>query len=99
MTCVVIGCSTQGVPSSSQAAMRSPGGTNCRLPFVAVALTNSVMAFLAGPSLQEGKGSAERCAVAQPTHSVAVAVTSASDFRIVCFKVVVLFGWVIGFDG
>ena len=33
------------------------GGTNCGLPGVVVALTNSRMAFLAGPSFQEGSGS------------------------------------------
>ena len=64
ITCEYIGCSTHSVPSWSNVAMRSAGGTNFGLPCVVVVCTNSTIAFLAGPSFQEGSGSvcASACA-------------------------------------
>jgi hypothetical protein len=56
-TCEYIGCSTHSVPSWSMVAIRSAGGTNCGLPCVVVVRTKSTIAFLAGPSFQEGSGS------------------------------------------
>ena len=57
ITCEYIGCSTHSVPSWSKVAMRSAGGTNFGLAWSVVACTNSMIAFLAGPSFQEGRGS------------------------------------------
>ena len=55
ITCEYIGCSTQSVPSWSKVAMRSSGGTNFGPRLSVVALTNSTMACLAGPSFHEGR--------------------------------------------
>ena len=67
ITCAYIGCSTQSVPSWSKVAMRSAGGTNCGLPCVVVACTNSTIAFLAAPSFHEGSGSLWANALAAKT--------------------------------
>ena len=57
-TSVYIGCSTQVVPSSSKVAMRCSGGTNFGLALSVVTRTKSRIAFFAGPSFQDGSGSA-----------------------------------------
>src|SRR6266481_1824166 len=64
MICVYTGCSTQSVPSWSNSAIRSAGGTKFGLPFVVVVFTNSTIAFFAAPSFHEGSGSV--CANAWP---------------------------------
>ena len=57
ITCEYIGCSTHSVPSWSNVAIRSAGGTNFMLDWSVVACTKAMIAFLAGPSFQEGRGS------------------------------------------
>src|SRR5271169_271850 len=53
-----MGCSTHVVPSWSKVAMRSSGATNFGLLGSVVVLTKSSIACFAGPSFQEGNGSA-----------------------------------------
>ena len=43
--------------------MRASGGTNFGFALSVVACTNSMMAFLAGPSFHEGRGSLWACAL------------------------------------
>src|SRR5262245_15382505 len=57
-TWVYMGCETHRVPSWSNVAMRASGATYVGLALSVVAWTNSTMAFLAGPSFHEGRGSA-----------------------------------------
>ena len=57
-----MGCSTQVVPSWSKVAMRSSGGTNFGLFLSVVVLTKSRIACFAGPSFQDGSGSAKAVA-------------------------------------
>ena len=77
-----IGCSTHSVPSWSKVAMRSSGGTNFGLPCVVVACTKSTIAFLAGPSFQEGSGSVCAPGAMHPAQSGkrAAAVDDANGF-------------------
>src|SRR5277367_5117879 len=56
MAWVYKGCSVQSVPSWSNVAIRSAGGTNFGLDLSVVARTNSRMAFFAAPSFHEGNG-------------------------------------------
>src|SRR5262249_26272936 len=69
-------CSTHRVPSWSNVAIRSSGGTNFGLPWVAVVCTNSTIAFLAASSFQEGSGSvwalAPTPAASSGTHSAKI---------------------------
>src|SRR5208337_1097027 len=57
---VYSGCSTQSVPSWSNSAMRSSGGTNFELFLSVVVLTKSIIACLAGPLFHDGSGSPSR---------------------------------------
>src|SRR5262245_25431790 len=82
-----MGCSTQSVPSWSNVAMRSAGGTKLGLPCVVVDLTKSTMAFFAAPSFQDGSGSV--CAKA--TVVARLATTAPSTKRRVGFMVFPLF--------
>src|SRR5580704_976618 len=52
-----MGCSTHVVPSWSKVAMRSSGATKLRLFLSVVVFTKSTMAFFAGPSFHDGRGS------------------------------------------
>jgi len=53
-----IGCSAQSVPSLSNTAMRSAGGTKSGPPSLVTFATNSTTDFLAAPSFQDGSGPA-----------------------------------------
>ena len=61
-----IGCSTHSVPSLSNVAIRSCGGTKSGLPSVVTFFTNARIACFEGPSFQDGSGSSaaalEACA-------------------------------------
>src|SRR5262245_3604388 len=62
-----IGCSDHNVPSLSKVAMRSGIGTkSCELWSVTF-VTNATIACFAGPSFQEGSGSAPAAAAANVT--------------------------------
>src|SRR5664279_4554127 len=65
-----MGCSTQVVPSWSKVAMRSSGATNFGVLLSVVVFTKSRMACLAGPSFQEGNGSAAVVAAGWPAVGV-----------------------------
>src|SRR4029077_1315417 len=52
-----IGCSHQSVPSLSNVAIRSGGGTKSGEPSFVTFSTKETMACLAGPSFHEGSGS------------------------------------------
>ena len=52
-----IGCSAQSVPSLSNVAMRSAGGTKSGEPSFVTFATNAMMDCLVFPSFHEGRGS------------------------------------------
>src|SRR5262245_35965290 len=85
-----MGCSTHSVPSWSNVAMRSAGGTNFGLPCEVVACTNSTIALFAAPSFQEESGSPAGCATALPERRVEIAATAmaarARRVRSCCMK-------------
>jgi hypothetical protein len=56
-SCTYIGCSAQSVPSLSNTAMRSAGGTKSGEPCSVTLPTNATMDRLAAPSFQAGNGS------------------------------------------
>src|SRR5438067_2091266 len=58
-----IGCSHQSVPSLSNVAMRSSGGTKFGEPSFVTFSTNSTIAFLGAVSFQDGSGSCARLMV------------------------------------
>ena len=62
-----IGCSAQSVPSLSNVAMRSAGGTKSGEPSFVTFATKSTMAFFGLPSFHDGSGSA--CASGCAAHS------------------------------
>src|SRR5215510_13364859 len=52
--------------------MRSAGGTKSAPPSIVTLPTNSTIAFFAGPSFQEGRGSSARAVVAAPVKATVV---------------------------
>src|SRR4029453_1809422 len=71
-----IGCSHQSVPSLSNVAMRSSGGTKSGEPSFVTLATNSTMDCLTAPSLQEGNGSAACALVVMKTTMQANAIVT-----------------------
>ena len=57
-TSTYIGCSVHSVPSLSNVAMRSAGGTKPGLPGCVVSVTNRTIAALVAPAFHDGSGSA-----------------------------------------
>ena len=63
-TCTGTGCSHQSVPSLSKVAIRSGTGTKDGEPSLVTFSTKLKMLCLAGPSFQDGRGSAAKAASA-----------------------------------
>ena len=61
------------------------GRVELRVPWVVVALTNSIMACFAGPSFHEGRGSWAR---ATPVLRTAMVMASLSVLSFLCFMIV-----------
>src|SRR5678810_790633 len=80
-----IGCSAQSVPSLSNTAMRSAGGTKSGAPSLVTVTTKATMDCLAGPSFQEGSGSWARTAVAPKPSVIATKLMRTSvRFAFMC---------------
>src|SRR5262245_24883621 len=84
-----IGCSVQSVPSLSKVAMRSAAGTKSGAPSFVTRVTKSSRAFFAGPSFQDGSGSAGACpapvcGLVSPNNAAGTAASTArrSDERV-----------------
>jgi hypothetical protein len=54
-----MGCSLHNVPSLSNVAIRSAGGTKSGPPFLVTFFTNCIMVDLLAPLFQDGNGSAD----------------------------------------
>src|SRR5271168_683815 len=77
-----MGCSTHNVPSWSNVAMRSSGGTNCGLDGSVVVRMNCRIALFAAPSFHDGRGSVSASAGAStPTLPAAAARSTAEKWR------------------
>ena len=70
-----MGCSTHSVPSLSNVAMRSAGGTKSGPPSRVMRATKSIIARLAGPSCHDGNGSSAAdatCRHASPRQTTSI---------------------------
>src|SRR5436190_847232 len=78
-----IGCSHQSVPSLSNVAMRSSGGTKSDEPSLVTLATKSVIDFLVAPSFHDGSGSAACAVIVTKTTMQASAIVARFGVRLV----------------